>query len=94
MRGVEEAFLPLDDPEIDSQYTKGELKALKEQERRKAKKEVHDALKHWVDFFANSKKYTAVGTVKREAGWDAKGDPPALCERAAKRRKPRNPPAK
>ncbi|RFU31931.1 hypothetical protein B7463_g4399, partial [Scytalidium lignicola] len=94
MRGVEDMYLPLDDPEIDNQYTKGQLKALKEQERRKAKQEVYNALKHWVDFFANSKKYTAVGTVKREPGWETKGDPPVLCEKAAKRRKHRDPPAK
>ncbi|KAH8819196.1 hypothetical protein F5884DRAFT_815467 [Xylogone sp. PMI_703] len=94
MRGVEDMFLPLDDPEIDSQYTSGQLKALKEQERRRAKQEVYKGLKHWVDFFRNNPKYPAVGTVKREPGWETKGEPPVLCEKAAKRRKPRAPPSK
>lgn len=47
MRGVEEMFIPLDDPEVDSLYTSGELKNLKAQERKLAKIEVHKALKHW-----------------------------------------------
>ncbi len=47
MRGLEEMFIPLDDREVDSLYTSGELKSLKEQERRLAKVEVWKALKHW-----------------------------------------------
>jgi len=82
MRGVEEMFLPLDDPEIDGLYSSGELKVLKEQERRKAKVEVYNGLKHWVDFFGNSRKYTKIGQVKREKGWESKGKAPKLCKRA------------
>jgi hypothetical protein len=92
-RGVETMFLPKDDPEIDSQYTSGQLKSLKEQERRKAKEEVHKALKHWADFFENSNKYTKVGRVKRELGWETKGPAPTLCASADARRKARSPPA-
>lgn len=44
---MEEMFLPLDDPEVDALYGKGELKALKEQERRRAKVEADKALRHW-----------------------------------------------
>jgi hypothetical protein len=47
MRGVEEMFIPLDNEEVDSLYGRGELKILKEQERRAAKKEVDKALRHW-----------------------------------------------
>ena len=47
LRGVEEMFMPIDDKEVDMQYTSGQLKALKEQERRKAKVEAYNALKHW-----------------------------------------------
>lgn len=47
MRGVEEMFIPLDNKEVDKLYAKGELKALREQERRNAKKEVDKALRHW-----------------------------------------------
>lgn len=86
MRGVEEMYIPLDDPEVDSLYTSGELKNLKVQERRLAKAEVHKALKHWTDFFANSNKYHKVGTVKREPGWETKGPKPTLCPRAQEAR--------
>jgi predicted heme/steroid binding protein len=82
MRGVEEMFLPLDDPEIDGLYSSGEMKKLKGKEKREAKEKVHEALKHWVDFFGKSKKYTRVGEVKREKGWETKGPAPTLCARA------------
>ncbi|KAN0106782.1 cytochrome b5 [Hyaloscypha variabilis] len=82
MRGVEEMFLPKDDPEIDGLYSSAQMKILREQEKRKAKIETYNALKHWVDFFANSKKYTKVGQVKREKGWETKGPAPTLCARA------------
>ena len=86
-------FIPLDDPEVDKLYTKGQLKALKEQERRKAREQVHKALKHWVDFFGNSKKYTKVGYVKREKGWETMGPVPTLCSKAQEGRpKKRAPP--
>lgn len=86
--------LPIDDPEIDSLYTSGQLKALKEQERRRAREEVHKQLKHWVDFFASSKKYSRVGTVKREPGWDTEEEPPKLCESAEAKRPKRKAPQK
>lgn len=89
MRGVEEMFLPLDDPEVDSHFTKAELKTLREQERRIAKKKAYDALNHWVNFFGNSKKYSFVGYVKREEGWLEALPKKELCEQARKGRKPR-----
>lgn len=93
MRGVEEMYLPLEDPEVDGQYwTKSELKILREQEKRQADKKVYDGLKHWVDFFGNSKKYTFVGYVKRPADWLEKEPRKTLCEQAAKGRKPRKVP--
>jgi len=92
VRGVELKFTPKDDPEIDAQFTSGELKKRKEWEKRYAKDQAYKALKHWVDFFANSNKYTTVGKVKREIGWETKGDPPALCEKAEKGRPKRKPP--
>lgn len=89
MRGVEDMHLPLDDPDVDSHWSKAELKILKEQERREAKKKTYDALKHWVDFFGNSQKYSFVGFVKRDEGWLAKQPKKELCEQARKGRKPR-----
>lgn len=87
-------FIPLDDPEVDALYTRGQLKALREQEKRKAKEEVHKALKHWVDFFEGGK-YPKVGSVKREEGWEGKGEVRDLCKRAMEARpKSRKPPVK
>ncbi len=48
---MEEMYIPLDDAEVDGLYSKSELKVLREQERRNAKKEVEKALGHWVKFF-------------------------------------------
>lgn len=86
-------FLPIDDPEIDGLYSSGEMKILREKERREAKKKMYDALKHWVDFFGNSKKYTRIGEVKREKGWETKGPKPTLCARAQEGRVKRERPA-
>lgn len=53
---------------------------------RNAKVEVHKALKHWVDFFEKSPKYTKIGRVKREPGWETKGPVPTLCKKAEESR--------
>lgn len=75
-------YIPLDDPEVDSLYAEGDLKMLKYIEKKAAKQKVHAALKHWVDFFASNPKYPAIGTVKREKGWETQGPVPTLCEKA------------
>lgn len=93
MRGVEQMYLPLDDPEIDALYTKAELKNLKQQELRKAKMEVDKALRHWTEFFEGSKKYAKVGKVRREKGWATKGKPHPLCKTAQEGRQKRERPA-
>lgn len=85
--------LPADNPEVDVLYTKGQLKALKEQEMRFARKKVKETLDHWIGFFSTSEKYKKVGHVKREAGWETKGVPPPLCEKALEGRPVRAPPA-
>lgn len=87
MRGVEEMFLPLDDYEVDKHYTADQLRQMRAEELAAAKEKVHDALKHWVDFFAKSKKYHKVGTLKREPGWQGKRK--KLCEQAGQGRTPR-----
>ncbi|RDL35446.1 putative membrane steroid-binding protein 2 [Venustampulla echinocandica] len=86
LRGVELAFLPRDNPEVDALYTQAELEKLKEEEVKLAKKQAYDALKHWVDFFEQSPKYPKVGTLKREPGWDTKGPVPTLCKHAEESR--------
>ncbi|TVY62338.1 Membrane steroid-binding protein [Lachnellula suecica] len=82
LRGAELAFLPRDNDEVDSLYTSGELKIQKQKEKKLAKVEVYKALKHWVDFFEKSPKYTKIGMVKREAGWEDKGPIQTLCQKA------------
>lgn len=92
MRGVEEMFLPIDDPEIDAQWAPEELAALKAKELKAAKKHVHDSLKHWCDFFARSKKYKRVGYLLRGEGWLDKEPLKPLCEAAQKGRSKRKAP--
>ncbi|KAG6013272.1 hypothetical protein E4U43_007381 [Claviceps pusilla] len=82
LRGVEEMFLPLDDPEVDKAWTAAEMEQLRAEEMARAKERAYNALKHWVDFFANSKKYTMVGRVKREEGWLDKLPRRGLCAQA------------
>ncbi|KAL7911157.1 cytochrome b5 [Trichoderma velutinum] len=94
MRGVEDMFLPLDDPETDAQWTTAEMKEMKEMELIRAHRQVHDALKHWVSFFGNSKKYHKVGYVKREKDWLEKQPRRELCapaQQGRSKRKPRHP---
>lgn len=94
LRNVEQMYLPRDDPEVDSHWTAEELAALKVQELESAKQQVYDALKHWVDFFARSPKYTKLGYVLREDGWLEKEELKPLCAPADNGRSPRKPPTK
>ncbi|ODA82100.1 hypothetical protein RJ55_00605 [Drechmeria coniospora] len=89
MRGVEEMFLPLDDAETDAQWTAAELAELRVEERAAAEEKVHGALKHWVDFFANSKKYIKVGHLVVEPDWLEKQPRRELCKKAQGGRKKR-----
>lgn len=86
MRGVEDMFLPLDDPEVDRHWSYDEMQKKMAEERAEALRMVEQTLKHWVDFFSKSDKYMKVGRVKREEGWLEKAKPPKLCEQAAKGR--------
>lgn len=93
MRGAEEMFLPLDDPETDARYwTEAELEELRRREREDALQRVHDGLDHWVRFFANSPKYPQVGYVRRDPDWLEKEPRKTLCAAAAKGRKKRKVP--
>lgn len=89
MRGVEEMYLPIDDPVVDRHWTKEELAELKKEELAKAEKKVYDNLAHWVNFFKNSPKYDFVGYVKRPEGWPGTEPVRQLCDTAAKGRKKR-----
>ncbi|KAI1800933.1 cytochrome b5 [Daldinia bambusicola] len=89
LRGVEEMFLPLDDPAVDSHFPPEELAALKRKELEEARQKVHEGLLHWVRFFENSPKYPKVGYVKKDKDWLEKEPRRELCHAAAKGRKPR-----
>lgn len=86
MRGVEEMYLPLDDPAVDAHWAYAEMEALREHERQDALDRAHKALKHWVDFFANSEKYLFIGYVDLPEDWQEREAPPPLCEQALKGR--------
>lgn len=81
MRGVEEMFLPIEDPQWDGQYWAAEeLKEMRKKEWEDARRKVEEALRHWVDFFAKGKKYNKVGYVKRESGWLKNSPRRELCK--------------
>lgn len=94
MRGAEEMYLPLDDPETDRHWTAEQLRELRKKERAEAKQKVHDALKHWVDFFAKSKKYRKVGYVVMEEGWKKTTPRRKLCDAAQQGRTKRKIPGR
>lgn len=94
MRGVELMYLPRDDPEVDAHWTAEEMAAIKAQELVEAREKVEKGLKHWVDFFAKSRKYNKVGLVKRGEGWLEKLEPRELCASVEKRRSKRKIPKK
>ncbi|CAK7262842.1 hypothetical protein SEPCBS119000_000192 [Sporothrix epigloea] len=80
LRGVEDMFLPIDNPEVDNYWTAVELAQKKADELDQAKKRVRDSVQHWVDFFKKSPKYQFVGKLVREPGWE--GDMKPLCKAA------------
>ena len=93
MRGAEEMYLPLEDPEFDAaHWSPAELDEIRRQEREHALRKVHENLAHWVRFFDNSDKYPRVGYVKRDPDWLDKEPRRKLCETAAKTRKRRRVP--
>lgn len=89
LRGVEEMYLPLDDPRVDRHWPAAELARMREAELAEARQKAYGALKHWVDFFAKSKKYHFVGYLVREPGWEEKEPRRTLCKQAMKGRTPR-----
>lgn len=89
LRGTEEMYLPLDDPAVDSHFSKAELAAIKERELKEAQEKVYEGLLHWVRFFENSPKYPKVGYVKKDKNWLDKEPRKKLCDAAAKGRRPR-----
>lgn len=82
LRGAEEVYLPVDDPE--EEITSGERKTRAERERRVAKKKVFDEVDRWVQFYTNSNKYFEAGKVTGVGEYT--GPAPTLCAAAQKGR--------
>ncbi|KAL4788561.1 cytochrome b5-like heme/steroid binding domain-containing protein [Aspergillus varians] len=85
MTGVEEMYIPIDEPGDVEGLSSGERKKRREQDLRLARKRVEKQVGHWVGFFGNHKKYFEVGKVVKgvEGGEKEKRE---LCEAARKQR--------
>ncbi|EFX06317.1 heme steroid-binding domain protein [Grosmannia clavigera kw1407] len=91
LRGVEDMFLPLDNPDIDSKYwTAEELEKKRAVELKEAHRRVRAAVDNWAKFFHKSKKYHFVAKLQREPGWEGPLKP--LCKHAQDGREFRKPP--
>jgi len=98
IRGVEQAYMPVDAEEVVSldengkvrktggkkDLTKAQEKVRHEREMRLAKKKVQDTIEGWSRMFKGEagKDYFKVGEVVREEGWMEKLPVRDLCERA------------
>ncbi|KIX07396.1 uncharacterized protein Z518_02049 [Rhinocladiella mackenziei CBS 650.93] len=82
LRGAEEIYIPLDDP--DEEISSGARKMRAEKERRDAKKRVLQEVSKWEAFYRNHKKYFEVGKLVDVPEYT--GEPPKLCEYAQKGR--------
>ncbi|KAF1986405.1 cytochrome b5 [Aulographum hederae CBS 113979] len=90
LRGVEEMFVPVEDPEYDAEMgvTGAEVKNRKANERRIARRKVKEALEGWHVLFrgAKAKPYFWVGHLVREEGWEEAEPRRELCEGARKQK--------
>lgn len=97
LRGVEEMYIPVDDPN-EVPLSKQELKIRRERDMRLARKQIQGTVGHWADVFAGKtgRPYFWVGTIKREERWLEKLPRKELCAAAAEGRPKRvdaeNPP--
>ncbi|EXJ94917.1 hypothetical protein A1O1_00035 [Capronia coronata CBS 617.96] len=82
LRGAEEIYIPIDDPE--EEITSGARKTRAEKERRAARKRVLEEVGKWENFYKNHKKYFEVGKLVNVSEYT--GEPPKLCEPAQKGR--------
>ncbi|KAL3448677.1 cytochrome b5-like heme/steroid binding domain-containing protein [Aspergillus insuetus] len=87
LTGVEEMFIPIDEPEELEKLSSGERKKRREQDVRLARKRIEKQVNHWVGFFGNHKKYFEVGrVVKDDSVKDEQERKRELCEAAKKQR--------
>ncbi|KAI9368757.1 cytochrome b5-like heme/steroid binding domain-containing protein [Aspergillus egyptiacus] len=87
LAGVEEMFVPVDEPGEEERLSGAERKIRREKEVRMARKRVEKQVAHWVGFFGGHEKYFEVGRVVKPDGVeDPKRGKRELCEAARKRR--------
>jgi putative protein kinase ArgK-like GTPase of G3E family len=87
LTGVEEMFIPIDEPEELEKLSSGERKKRREQDVRLARKRVEKQVNHWVGFFGKHKKYFEVGRVVKDGSVkDELAGKRELCEAAKKQR--------
>ncbi|PWY89985.1 cytochrome b5 [Aspergillus heteromorphus CBS 117.55] len=86
MRGVEEMFIPIDDPEEEKTLSSGERKTRREQDIRLARGKIQKMVAHWENFFRNSKKYFEVGEVVGLKEAEEKEEVRELCLAARQQR--------
>ena len=86
LRGVEEMFIPIDDPDDQREImmSNAEKKVRREKDKREARKRVKQEVEKWEKFYVNSKKYFKVGKVVGQQ--ELSGEPPELCAEAKKAR--------
>lgn len=91
MRGVEEMFIPIDDPEEDAKLSSGEKKTRRERDIRLAKAQVKEGIEGWAKLFSGStgRDYFKVGEVVREKDWLEKTPMRELCAAGKQKRKKR-----
>ena len=91
LRGVEDMYIPIDDPADDAKLSKGQLKIRRERDMRQAKKKVKETIDHWAEMFRgdSGRPYFWVGTVKRDPDWLEKSVQPVLCAQAEQGRQTR-----
>ncbi|RAL05464.1 putative heme/steroid binding domain protein [Aspergillus ibericus CBS 121593] len=86
MRGVEEMFIPIDDPEEEKMLSSGERKKRREQDLRIARQRIQTQVAHWEGFFRGHKKYFEVGKVVGLEEVIAKEEKRELCTAAKQQR--------
>lgn len=94
LRGVEYMYVPKDIPRPEEGKVDAEMKKVREQELRAARKLVKEVIDHWSGIFSGEKggkPYFEVGKVVREEGWLEKLPMRGLCANAERKRpKPRS----
>ncbi|RAL16924.1 putative heme/steroid binding domain protein [Aspergillus homomorphus CBS 101889] len=85
LTGVEEMFMPVDDPAELAALSSGERKKRREQDVRYARSRIERAVSHWQNFFRNHKRYFEVGRV---VGLEVsgEGEKRELCQAARQQR--------